>query len=65
MDGDPTRYTVPGEDGYRTTTAWPPLESKLAAFALRADGTLSTDEGLVRGARLPVFAAGLRPAASP
>jgi predicted acyl esterase len=50
MDGDPIRYTVPGADGYRTTTTWPPLESKLTAFALRTDGTLSTDEGL-SGAR--------------
>jgi uncharacterized protein len=50
MDGDPIRYTVPGADGYRTTTTWPPLESTLTAFALRADGTLSTDEGL-SGAR--------------
>jgi hypothetical protein len=45
MDGDPIRYAIPGADGYRTAASWPPPESTLTAFALRADGTLAPDEG--------------------
>ena len=45
MDGPAIRYQMPGADGWRTTTDWPPPESKLTPFALRADGTLAADEG--------------------
>ena len=45
MEGPPIRYTVPGVDGWRTSASWPPSESKLTAFALGADGMLSTAEG--------------------
>ena len=45
MDGPPIRYVVPGASGWRTADTWPPAESKLIAFALRADGTLAKQEG--------------------
>lgn len=45
MEGPPIRYQVPGLEGWRTSTDWPPPESTLAAFALRADGVLGRDEG--------------------
>jgi uncharacterized protein len=45
MDGPPIRYVVPGADGWRTADTWPPAESRLTAFALRADGTLAEQEG--------------------
>lgn len=45
MDGPPIRYQVPGIDGWRTATDWPPPEAELTPFALRADGTLAPDEG--------------------
>jgi uncharacterized protein len=44
MEGPPIRYVVPEADGWRTA-AWPPPESKLTAFALRADGALAEEEG--------------------
>lgn len=50
MDGEPIRYFLPGADEWRTTTTWPPAESDIADFALRADGELSRDEG-VSGSR--------------
>ena len=45
MDGDPIRYFLPGADEWRTADSWPPAESSLVEFALRADGTLSRNEG--------------------
>lgn len=47
MEGPPIRYVLPGpeEDGWRTATDWPPAESKLVEFALRADGALGAEEG--------------------
>jgi predicted acyl esterase len=45
MDGPPIRYVVPGSGGWRTAETWPPTESRLTAFALRADGTLAEQEG--------------------
>ena len=45
MDGPPIRYQVPGAEGWRTAEQWPPRESRLTAFALRADGALARDEG--------------------
>jgi putative CocE/NonD family hydrolase len=50
LDGPPIRYVVPGTDGWRTSESWPPAESRLTPFALRADGVLATDEG-VAGSR--------------
>jgi hypothetical protein len=45
MEGPPIRYALPEADGWRTSAAWPPSESKLTAFALRADGVLAEEEG--------------------
>jgi len=45
MDGPPIRYVIPGTDEWRTADNWPPADSNLIAYALRADGTLSPDEG--------------------
>ena len=45
MDGEPIRYHLPGADEWRTAEAWPPPESTLVEYALRADGELGTHEG--------------------
>ncbi len=45
MDGPPIRYQVPGAEGWRTAGDWPPPESRLTPFALRADGVLAQEEG--------------------
>ncbi|MGV9709350.1 CocE/NonD family hydrolase [Gordonia sp. NPDC003424] len=45
MDGDPIRYAMPGSDQWRTATTWPPAESTIVEYALRADGILDPDEG--------------------
>lgn len=44
MDGPPVRYMLPGADGWHTSACWPPAATHLE-WALRADGTLGTDEG--------------------
>ncbi len=45
MEGPQIRYQVPGAEGWRTAEAWPPPESRLTPFALRADGVLAQEEG--------------------
>ncbi|MFC5139102.1 CocE/NonD family hydrolase [Actinomycetospora rhizophila] len=45
MDGPPIRYVIPGTDRWRTAQQWPPEQTTLVPFALRADGVLSPDEG--------------------
>jgi uncharacterized protein len=45
LDGPPIRYIMPGTDEWRTSEEWPPPESTLTPFALRADGRLGIDEG--------------------
>jgi hypothetical protein len=45
MEGPPIRYQMPGVEGWRTASDWPPPESQLMPFALRADGVLAPDEG--------------------
>jgi putative CocE/NonD family hydrolase len=45
MDGDPIRYYLPGADEWRTAVNWPPADSSIVEFALRADGGLSPQEG--------------------
>lgn len=45
LDGKNFRYILPEAEGWRTTDAWPILESVHHAYALRADGGLSEDEG--------------------
>jgi putative CocE/NonD family hydrolase len=45
MEGPPIRYYLPVADEWRTAQAWPPPESTLVAYALRADGVLAREEG--------------------
>ena len=45
MDGPSIRYYLPDADEWRTADSWPPPESELVSYALRADGVLATDEG--------------------
>ena len=45
LDGDPIRYRLPGADGWRTATEWPPAGVRTTELALRSDGTLAADEG--------------------
>jgi len=39
------RYMVPEAEGWRTSDAWPIREASHHAYALRADGVLSEEEG--------------------
>jgi len=45
LDGPPFRYILPETEGWRTTDAWPIREAVHHAYALRADGGMSEDEG--------------------
>jgi putative CocE/NonD family hydrolase len=45
MEGPPIRYYLPEADQWRTSAQWPPQESTLVEYALRADGVLDPDEG--------------------
>ena len=45
IEGPPIRYFLPGADAWRTADAWPPSAAPHRELALRADGTLSEDEG--------------------
>ncbi|WP_317451408.1 CocE/NonD family hydrolase [Gordonia jinghuaiqii] len=45
MDGPPIRYHLPGADDWRTAAEWPPAESAIVDYALRADGVLAREEG--------------------
>lgn len=45
LDGPPIRYFLPGADEWRTAESWPPSQAPHRELALRADGTLSEDEG--------------------
>jgi putative CocE/NonD family hydrolase len=45
MSGDPIRWYLPGADEWRTAEAWPPPESTLVEYALRADGGLGAEGG--------------------
>lgn len=44
MDGPAVRYVLPGTEGWHTSPTWPPAAT-YRHFALRADGSLSEDEG--------------------
>lgn len=44
MDGPPIRYQVPGTDGWRTASEWPPAESALTSLFLRSDGVLGEED---------------------
>ncbi|CAN5670743.1 CocE/NonD family hydrolase [soil metagenome] len=58
LDGDPIRYALPGADGWRTSATWPPTATH-QELALRADGTLDTDEGVPGARDYLVLGAGL------
>ncbi len=45
LDGPHFRYILPEAEGWRTTDVWPIREVVHHAYALRADGGLSRDEG--------------------
>ncbi len=62
MDGPPIRYFLPGADQWRTADAWPPPQASQAPhreLALRADATLSEDEGEPGGREFMVLGSGL------
>ncbi|WP_205874806.1 CocE/NonD family hydrolase [Mycobacterium camsae] len=58
-EGPPVRYFLPGADEWRTAESWPPPEATYREFALRADGTLSEDEGTPGACEYLVLGAGL------
>jgi uncharacterized protein len=45
LDGPRFRYVIPEAEGWRTSDTWPIPEARHHAYALRADGVLSEDEG--------------------
>jgi predicted acyl esterase len=45
LDGPHFRYILPESEGWRTIDTWPIREAVHQAYALRADGGLSEDEG--------------------
>ena len=45
LEGPHIRYMLPEAEGWRTSNAWPIREAVQQAYALRADGGLSEDEG--------------------
>jgi predicted acyl esterase len=45
LDGPRVRYVIPEAEGWRTSDTWPVPEASHHAYALRADGLLSEDEG--------------------
>jgi hypothetical protein len=44
LDGERVRYALPGSEGWHTSPSWPPPATH-RELALRADGSLDTDEG--------------------
>lgn len=59
LEGPPIRYFLPGADEWRTAESWPPSQAPHREFALRADGTLSDDEGTPGTRGFMVLGAGL------
>jgi len=45
LDGPHFRYILPEAEGWRTSDAWPIRQASHHAYTLRADGSLSEDEG--------------------
>jgi predicted acyl esterase len=58
-EGPPIRYFLPGADEWRTADSWPPSHAPHRELALRADGTLSEDEGEPGGREFMVLGPGL------
>jgi predicted acyl esterase len=65
LEGPRFRYVLPEADGWRMMETWPPPEASFRTLALRADATLSEDEGEVGARTYMNLGAGLnRPRAS-
>lgn len=58
-DGPPIRYFLPGADEWRNAEFWPPSTTPHRELALRADGTLSEDEGNPGSREFMVLGTGL------
>lgn len=59
LEGPPIRYVLPGAEQWRTADSWPPSNDAHRELALRADGTLSEDEGEPGSREFMVLGAGL------
>ncbi len=59
LDGPPIRYVLPGAEGWHTADQWPPADSTMREFALRADGGLTVDDDDAGGRELMTLGAGL------
>jgi uncharacterized protein len=59
LEGDPIRYFLPGADEWRSTATWPLEGTAHRWLALRADGTLDTDEGAPGSRQLIALGHGL------
>jgi predicted acyl esterase len=65
LNGPHFRYILPEAEDWRATDAWPIPEAEHHGFALRADGSLSEDEGVAGSRTYMNLGAGLhRPRAS-
>ncbi len=65
LEGPHFRYILPEAEGWRTTDTWPIPEAVHHAYALRADGALTEDEGEAGSRTYMNLGAGLnRPRAS-
>jgi predicted acyl esterase len=58
-DGPPIRYFLPGAEEWRTADSWAPSAGPHRELALRADGSLSEDEGEPGDRQFMVLGAGL------
>lgn len=45
LDGPPVRYRLPGADGWRTASSWPPPGAARREWHLSADGSLAAEPG--------------------
>lgn len=59
MDGPPIRYTLPGASEWHTADQWPPVNTSLSEWALRADAKLDGDEGAPGSRELMALGGGL------
>jgi len=59
IEGPPIRYVLPGAEEWRTAESWPPTDAPHRELALRADGTLTDDEGEPGSREFMVLGAGL------
>jgi predicted acyl esterase len=65
LEGPPIRYVLPGDAAWHTAENWPITGTAIHSLALRADGSLATEEGESGARALLTLGAGLnRPQAS-